>query len=135
MSPRLLDLAPPRQHCPDKVKPKVQSYPDLSRLVETVTVSESTAIIQHPAVAIVEQPRSELPAIAKPHLKPKLRTVRRGVFRSGISWFLVLAVLSSSSIGVATIIQQGRAAKQTVTQEALSAQKNFSGAAEALAAR
>ncbi|MFO0703077.1 MAG: DUF4012 domain-containing protein, partial [Candidatus Andersenbacteria bacterium] len=55
--------------------------------------------------------------------------------RSGISWFLVLAVGSTSAIGIATLVQHGRAAKQAVTADAGAAEASLKQAAAALAAR
>lgn len=139
MSPRSLDLVA-RSH---RTAPKQASYPDFGELVtqDAPTTTAVSTVVVAPTVqpAEVRSPKVQKPAklskLPKPKKQKQLKTVRKSVLRSGISWFLVLAVGSTSAIGVATVVQNGRAAKDVVTAEAGDAEANLRAAASALAAR
>ncbi|MFO0704455.1 MAG: DUF4012 domain-containing protein [Candidatus Andersenbacteria bacterium] len=75
------------------------------------------------SVARLRKPRTQ---------RAPLRVIRRGLVRSGLSWFLVCAVLSASAIGLFSVLEHGRAAKTTLQTQASSAEQALTAAATAL---
>jgi hypothetical protein len=119
------------------------AYPDLSEVFITLPVREPLPITlpETPPVEKTEKAIAPRPArrrrVARKEkalvaTRPVLRVVHKSLLRSGISWFLVFAVLSSSAIGLFSIAERGRAAKDQLTQQAGDAKSQLSSAASAL---
>ncbi len=112
-------------------------YPDLTtwhtpapvmRPAAQPRVAASTAVAPTTALA----PRVALSPARAVSLRPVLRTIRHSVVRSGFSWFLLLAIISSSIVGVFALTQQGLATKTALEQQAGAAQQQLTAGAQAL---
>lgn len=141
---------PLRQHAPLKkaVARKVGTaaveiqYPDFTTWLEPVTtplpniakpkskVTPNTVVA--PSAPIVATPPVAVKTARAVALRPVLRTIRHSVVRSGFSWFLVMAVVSASAVGVFALTQQGLATKSSLEQQASAAQNQLEAGARAL---
>ncbi|MFH0830664.1 MAG: DUF4012 domain-containing protein [Parcubacteria group bacterium] len=121
----------------DGVRAARIEYPDLSDLLVQVEQPKPKPLAEKSrAITVVQPQRAQ---IARPRQKAKtsprkLRVVKRGIVRSGFSWFLVCAVLSASAIGLFSVFENGRAAKAVISEQALSAGSALVQATGSLAA-
>jgi hypothetical protein len=142
-----------RRQATQQRKPASVGYPDLSDIIsEYAEPIVQTAPVQVAQQQHVEEQRpvqvlSARPArIKAPRMRkskkasralavidrPRLKTLRVPLWKSGMSWFLTFAVLSTSVVGILSIAEHGRAAKVAVEEQANQATEHLGQGANAL---
>ena len=141
---RAVKRMPPQTRPVSSTTTATVAYPDLDELLAPVSIEpeprpryqqelpaqREASVVAVPS-QVVAQPAPALSTHAKPRVR-SLRVVRKGLARSGFSWFFVVAVVSSGFIGVFSLLEGGRAAQQELNGHATQAQQAFASAASAL---
>jgi hypothetical protein len=126
------------------------SYPDLSDIISEYAEPVVQTVQQELHEPIEEQQPTQIlsagpvkvaPKVRKSRKnsralvavdKPLLKTLRVPLWKSGMSWFLTFAVLSTSVVGILSIAEHGRAAKVAVEEQAGQATEHLGQGASAL---
>ncbi|MDP2587821.1 MAG: DUF4012 domain-containing protein [bacterium] len=120
-----------RQRAPQPAAVTID-YPDLGELLAPVQVQIApTAAAEQVQQAVVEPAQRSVST--KVRSRPqRLKVVRRSLVRSGFSWFIVVAILSSGAIGLFSVVEGGRAAQEELGGQAAQVQQAFAAAASAI---